>query len=387
MSTPFARRLREIKDERRTTVRAIAARACYSKSYIQDLLTGARQPTTDVARDLDTALGAGGELVALAALGEHLLPGDELDALELARRVEASDVSGDTLDQLQHAFDGLAAGYSTVPATELIVRIRHHLGYVGQLLDARMNLRQRRQLVIIGGWLSLLAGTVHIDLHQYDAAAARLRTANQLAGHAEHPEIQAWCLETRAWQLLNHGRYETVVDLSRQAQALAPSGSSVEIQAIAQEARGWSRMKRRTETRAALDRVNQLVAVLDRPERPEHHYVYDPAKSLSYQATTLAWAGDPAAEGYARTLIAELEADGSARPRRIALARLDLGLALLASGQPDEAAHLAIVALRSGRIVPANWWRVTEVVRGVDAAGIAEAADLREVYEERRPQA
>jgi DNA-binding PadR family transcriptional regulator len=36
------------------------------------------------------------------------------------------------------------------------------------------------------------------------------------------------------------------------------------------------------------------------PDRPEHHYRYDPAKSDAYVATTLSWLGDPAGENVAR---------------------------------------------------------------------------------------
>jgi hypothetical protein len=106
----------------------------------------------------------------------------------------------------------------------------------------------------------------------------------------------------------------------------------------------------------------------------------------SYAATTLAWAGDPAAERVARDVIAELEAEG-ARPRRIASARLDLGLALTADGKPrpDEAAAQARVAVRSGRIVPSNWWRVEELVTGVEQTGAAESRELREEAEASRP--
>src|SRR5260370_1243360 len=110
------------------------------------------------------------------------------------------------------------------------------------------------------------------------------------------------------------------------------------------------------------------------PDRPEHHYRYDPAKSEAYTATTLAWLGDPAAEGYARHVLAWLEstADGPPRPRRAASARLDLSLALIAVGQHDEAAGTALEAITSGRIVPSNYWRARQVAVLVSAihAGI-----------------
>ena len=98
----------------------------------------------------------------------------------------------------------------------------------------------------------------------------------------------------------------------------------------------------------------------------------------------MAWAGGPAAEAVCRDVIDELLDDG-ARPRRVASARLDLALALLAGGKPDEAAAEASTAITSGRIVPSNWRRAHEVVAGVQASGIEEARDLREVAVAQRP--
>ncbi len=88
------------------------------------------------------------------------------------------------------------------------------------------------------------------------------------------------------------------------------------------------------------------MAPLPAPDRPEHHYRYDPAKSEAYTATTLAWLGDPAAAGYARNVLARLESatDGPPRPRRAASARLDLSLALIAADQHDEAAGTVLTA-------------------------------------------
>ncbi|MFI7600690.1 helix-turn-helix domain-containing protein [Actinoplanes sp. NPDC049681] len=85
-----------------------------------------------------------------------------------------------------------------------------------------------------------------------------------------------------------------------------------------------------------------------------------------------------------RDVIAELERENG-RPRRVASAKLDLGLALLATGKADEAAAAASEAITSGRIVPSNWWRVSEVVAGVRSTGVTEARDLYEQYMACRP--
>src|SRR5690606_38474141 len=115
-----------------------------------------------------------------------------------------------------------------------------------------------------------------------------------------------------------------------------------------------------------LARTARLVSPLPMPDRPEHDYRYDPSMADAYIATTLSWARDPAAEQYARAVLGELVNSKVARPRRVASAQLDLSLALLAAGKPDEACAYAMASVQSGRLVPSNWWRLTEVVRGVE---------------------
>lgn len=308
---------------------------------------------------------------------------DEMDAWELARRVQASDVGSATLERLERAFDELAVAYPKSPPQELLQRIRKHSAYVTRLVDAKKTLAQHRRLLVIGGWLSLLGATVHIDLMQDDVATARLQTAAMLAQEAEHPEIQAWCFETDAWRVLTDGDYVRALELSLIAQDAAPVGTSALIQATAQEGRAHARLGNAKETYAVINRVQQMSAAVGVPNRPEHHYQYDPAKSISYTATTLAWLGDASAEPYAREVIARLSPsdDVSKWPRRVASANIDLALVLLARGQLDEACDSAQKAILSGRVVPSNHWRALEVVNAVEAKELPEAPDLREAYE------
>jgi hypothetical protein len=215
------------------------------------------------------------------------------------------------------------------------------------------------------------------------AATARLRTASGLAEHAEHAEIRAWALETSAWRAVTDGNFHRAVQLSRAAQAVAPAGSSAQTQATAQEGRALARLGDAAGVYDAMDRVHALVAARPEPDRPGHHYVYDPTKFTAYAGTTLAWLGDPAAEQYARGLIARLsgtEAKG-AWPRRVASAHLDLALVLLKSNQLDEAADNAQLAISSGHVAPSNYWRALEVVTAAEVRGLPEAVELREGYE------
>ncbi|MET8364940.1 helix-turn-helix transcriptional regulator [Micromonospora sp. NPDC005194] len=376
----FGNTLRQLREQSGLSLRALGQLTHRGKSHLHELEAGSKAPTVETAQHLDQALHANGALVRLVrAPVDH-----EAEADELLRRVAACDVSAETLARIERGVDDLASLYPTTAPVDLLPMVRQHLAYVTRLLGGRVTLAQQRRLVVAGGWLAVLRATVHIDLQQPGAAAAHLTAASGLAGHAEHPEIQGWCLETRAWEVLTLGDYRGALDLSRQAQQVAPVGSSAHIQATAQEARAWARMGAVRETRRALDRVERLTANLPVPERAEHHYRYDPAKAEAYAATTLAWAGDPAAERVARSVLAHLDprGDGGERPRRAASARLDLGLALVTAGRPEEASAFAAEAVASGRVVPSNWWRAREVLRRVERTGAPEAADLRDVYEQ-----
>ncbi len=375
-------------------VRELARTVPCNPGHISNLRSGKARPSPALAEILDDRLAADGALAALASQPAPRRPlatvpadegvADEIAALDLGRLADASEVGIGIIERLELAVDELATAYPGTPPGELLGRVRGYLGYVGRLLDARSTLAEHRRLLVAGGWLSLLAATTLIDLHRDHAATAYLRTAAQLARETGHGEIAAWCLETQAWHVLTKGDYRRAVDISLAAQRIAPKSGSAFIQATAQEGRAWARLGAGPETRVTLGRVEALVSPLPVPDRPEHHYRYDPAKSDAYTATTLAWIGDPAAERYARQVLARLESaiDGPPRPRRAASARLDLSLALIAADRDDEAAGTALEAISSGRIVPSNYWRAREVIRAVAERGLPEAADLAEAYRE-----
>jgi hypothetical protein len=305
---------------------------------------------------------------------------DEIAALELSRRVASSDVGNTTLTQLEEAFDSLATAYPVTPPGVLLPRIRGHIGYVTRLMDNRKTLADHKRLITVGGWLSLLAATVNIDLNRYKAASANLTAASNLARDVENDEIRAWCFETEAWRVLTDGDYRRAIELSQAAQNLAPAGSSALIQSTAQEGRALARLGKSKETYEVVNRVHGFVSSLARPTQPEHHYRYDPDKSTAYTATTLAWVGDPAAESYAREVIARLSPseDAGKWPRRVATAKLDLSLALIAGNQLDEASATAQQAILSGRIVPSNRWRAAEIVNTIETRQLPDATELRD---------
>lgn len=309
---------------------------------------------------------------------------DNMEMLEFLRRVAASDAGETTVRILEMATDDLASAYHSSSATVLLNRIAPHLRYVTRLLDGKATLDERKRLVVVGGWLTLLQATCHVDLRQDAAATAGLRIAQAAAQHTGHHEITAWCLETEAWRVLTLGQAQQAVELSQAAQDVAPKNGSAILQATAQESTARAELGDRRATQDALARLERLVSPLAIPDRPEHHYRYDPAKGEFFTATTLARIGDPAAEAFLRHVLVQMESPhvGPPRPRRAAVARLDLGVTLMKSGQLDEAALVTGLAMHSGRIAPSDAWRAAEVITAVERRHLPEATSLRDAYRE-----
>ncbi|MGI8451150.1 MAG: helix-turn-helix domain-containing protein [Streptosporangiaceae bacterium] len=390
----FAGRLTAAMAARGIGVRALARRVHCDPGLISRLAAGKQNPSPKIAELLDDALGTGGTLtgspLSTPPAAARPVPGlDELAAIEISRRASSTSVGELTVGRLEQAVDDLAVSYPHLGPGVLLQRVRGYLDYATGLLDGKVTLGEHRRLLVTTGWLSLLSATCLIDLREFPAAVAYLRTAAELARETGHAEIAAWALETKAWQLVTDGEYERAVALSQAAQRTAPREGSAIIQATAQEARAWARLGSGRETRAALARAEALASPLPQPDRPEHHYRYDPGKAETYIATTLAWTGDPAAAGYARDVLGRLEAPaaGPRLPRRVELARLDLALALTASGELDEAAGMVLTAVTSGLLVPSNSWRADEVITAISERDVAAVADLRDAFDEFCPPA
>lgn len=71
---------------------------------------------------------------------------------------------------------------------------------------------------------------------------------------------------------------DEAVALSRAGQTLAGAYTHASAQLTMQQARAWARLGRAAETYAALDKAAAVVARLARPDRPAHHFVFDPRK-------------------------------------------------------------------------------------------------------------
>ncbi len=311
---------------------------------------------------------------------------DDPEAIELVRRVEASDTGPATLEGLTSATDRMARSYTSSLPADLLVPLRLYRGYITNLLGGHATLAQRRELIVLAGWLSLLTAICDIDLRHDGAAAVNLKAAHAMAHEADHSLLTAWALETEAWQALTASRPDQTVSLSQAARDLTTVGTSAHVQITIQAARGSARLGLARATHQLLEESATSLNLMPPPEHPEHHFTFDRRKHISYTATTLAWLGDdPATAGeYARQAVAQYDTgatDGRWRSR-LASARLDLAL-ILARQEPGEAAELGVLALDSGYLRPSNMWRAVEL----DGTLGGHSAELDDFHERVRAEA
>lgn len=116
---------------------------------------------------------ADGTLASLAASASPAVPDGDLGLIELARRAEASDLGGGTLELLQASADRLCRDYPTVDPHALSRQARTRLGYVTDLLGRRVTLAQHRELLVAAGWLSALLACTCYDSGNHRAGRGR----------------------------------------------------------------------------------------------------------------------------------------------------------------------------------------------------------------------
>jgi transcriptional regulator with XRE-family HTH domain len=308
-----------------------------------------------------------------------------VDAVEVARLAERSDIGPDTLDTVDVIVDRLCRDYSREPAAWLLPKVDDRLRRVLRLLDGHTRLDEHRRLLVATGWLETLRATVAFDLRDRAAAEASRSVALRLGVHAGHPEIVAWTFELQAWWALVERQFRAAVDHSRQGQDAAPRRSSIMVQCAVQEARAWARIGDRHATTSALARASVALAALPIPDHPEHHMVFDGGKLLFYKGTCYAWLGMPdAAEEHAREVIRQC---GDGRwPTRLANAHVDLGLALAHRGEVDGAVEAGQRALAVRDKPPtATLWRAMDLDLALRPyRDVALVRDWNELYARKR---
>jgi hypothetical protein len=230
-----------------------------------------------IARTFDTATRAMFPVPRKRDADTDLLAIAGMDTLELVSRLQRSDMDDATLNGLRVLSDTLCSEYPFTPAEQLLTEGRAWLDRITQALSQRLTLRQHREVLVLGGWITLLIACVEHDTGNRPAAETTRRGALSLGEEADHGEIQGWAHEIRAWMNLTIGDYHGVVAAARTGTDMAPH-QGVAVQLAAQEAKAWARIGDRRQTEVALDQGRRLLDVLPYPDNLAHHFAIDPTK-------------------------------------------------------------------------------------------------------------
>ena len=295
--------LRRLRSLRHLSQDELGRLAGYDGSYVGAVERAAVPPSRELVAALDRALDAAGGLVALGCFADQEwqlrtslgaaaeppaadpaaaeLPGPApawtpaapgaaagtppdavVEAMELARLAEASDVGADALASVERAVQRLRGAAGSAPPGSLLPAVRAQRRYLATLLGGRLTVAQRRRLLVAAGWLSVVLARLHFEAGERDAAEASREAALRLARQAGNAELVAWTLEAGAWWALVDGRFREAVELARDGQDHAPPASAAAVQLALHEAQAWRRLGDREEADGALRQAALLRGML-----------------------------------------------------------------------------------------------------------------------------
>jgi len=269
--------LRRLRTAHGLTQSDLGRLAGYDGSYVGAVERAAVRPSREPVERCDHALRAGGALLSLWRLADdewsttppagRADPGPEtapgpgggsepggdavVEAMELARRAELSEVGADALAGVERAVARLREAAAATPPDMLVPAVLDQRRYVGQLLDGRLTPAHRRRLLVAAGWLSVLLARLYFDAGDREAAEANRDTALRLARQAGHTELTAWTVQALASWALADGRLRDALDLARAGQDLAPPATTAAAQLALDEAQAWAGLGDRVQAAAA----------------------------------------------------------------------------------------------------------------------------------------
>jgi len=278
----FAERMRELLAQRGVSYRALAARTFHAKSYLHDLATGRKTPTPEVARRIDDALEAGGQLAALVAPEIDRTPARR-DTDDVQRRTLLLALAGVSVDYLISGLPvaTLAAEpatveqwretaweygfmYMTAPRAELLGDLTADLTAAMAAMDRARSQSARAGLADAAGRMAALAAMCCVDLGYWREARHTWRLARRLADESGSVAPRLWVRGREAVLGLYSGRpVPVVLSLAEQGLAIDPAARNAGRAGLgAAQAQALALMGRRNDAIAALRAVENVLDAL-----------------------------------------------------------------------------------------------------------------------------
>lgn len=375
LNETFGQALKRLRGSR--SVRGVAQLANCSKSYVSDLENGKRQPTPEIATALDQALGARGELLALAQQRPGQSPLEQADALQrgLHEALAAGPMTDASLEEWEYTVARHDRATRYRPEGELLPELLADFGDLRLVLTHRQSASARKKLTIAVAQMSGLMALTLLKLGD-DRSRAWWRTGRAAAAAAEDRATLSWMYAQEAYQLYYSGDVEGAVELACRAQHLAGGLPCVgPALAAPLEARAQAVLARREGAADALSRAEVALGRLPAQYQVGSAFGYSESQLRFHGGNSWTHLGETAraAEQQERALELYPASDHTDR----ALVRLDQAMCLAVDGDAAAAAGHATETVID---LPSQYRSALIIFRAKDvAARVPEARTVPEV--------
>jgi DNA-binding XRE family transcriptional regulator len=414
----------------------LAEKIGFSRSTIANVETGRQHVPRGFWESADTAVSAGGSLVAaheeLAAAAQRtlagavpmavaassvavpviyaagqLLPGATAiatpadhraiepdlvaaaaaQARDHAARAAVTGIGPGTVEQLTADVVRLSRAYVAGPPFPLFTAMHQALGRVQAALDQQAYPAQARDLNFLAGALCGLMANASLDLGREDAADDLARAAWTYGTIIDHGPLIGWARGAQALAAIWDHRYADAAQYAEDGLSRLPAGNgAARLHAI--RARALAGHRDFLQARAALKAADDASTGPQQADQLHNgiagEFAFDTAKLRYYEALVLARAGYPAdavTSAAAAITLYQAAPGGSRSYGCEALAHVLLATAQLMSGNADAAAEAVASLLRldPGRRISSLHEQVevcSELLRGPAYRGSRTAAEL-----------
>lgn len=363
--TDFSEVVGRFMTQRGMSLRALAKAAPYDQGTLSKILNGKRPVTPYIARLLDEALGAGGEITN-AALDQPPQDAVTPAALVLEKTARASDLSVALLVQVstseaaqltvsagRNLIDPLAIeqffdevrrlavvyGASTAGVDRKVLEEATALRNTLQNLTATYrDPAQSSDLYLMIGLLSGICSYACLDLGYPEEAQAQARSAFMMGDLAEHDGLRAWALGTRSLISRFQGRYSEALDHARRGLPYATSGTAL-VRLRCGEGQTLANLGDADGAVRSLSLAKDAREHVSSPDVTDGLFTFTEAKQTYYSGSSLQWLpGDKNAKAAEAESVRAIQMFRAPENRALAdelLAHVYLGNSRLTLGEVD----------------------------------------------------
>lgn len=331
----FSEALRRLRGDR--SIRDVARLAAVSKTQIGDLESGKRLPTQVTAAALDRALGAVGELIALAALRVDRPLVEQAAALHrgVTDTLAAGPMSTTSLDEWDWAIARHGRATRWQPEAELLPDLMADFAELQRILNHRHPAPVRQRLT---RYVAQMSGLMALTLLKLGDPAARdwWRTGRAAAAAAEDRATLSWIYAHEAYQHYYNGNLNSAVELALRSQHIAGGLPCVgPALAAPLAARAHAHLGRHDETAAALGEARTALDRLDGISRRQSAFGYSENQLAFHSSNAWTHLRQTARARDEQTRALELYPAGDHTD--LALIQLDQAACMIVDGDPEGA--------------------------------------------------